>query len=78
MSARNPEAAGRLIHARTVSHMLAAATAETGQVALLVDAGVAILDLVTGLASAGLTLRHDQHRGALVIAPSRSPEIPRS
>lgn len=43
-------------------------------VPLLVDPSVAVLRLVTALASTGLTIRHDHRRNALVVSTTRPQE----
>lgn len=52
--------------------MIAHLTPRTAaHVRLLIDPRVAVLRLVTALASAGLTIRHDHQRNALVVSTIR-------
>lgn len=45
-----------------------------GHVPLLIDPRVAMLRLVTALAAAGLTIRNDHQRNALVVIPIHRPQ----
>ena len=78
MSHHNSQATGCSRERRTVAHVAPGAAAGPAHVVVLIDAGVPILRLVTGLACAGLSLRHDHGRNALIVsavstaAPSES------
>ena len=58
-----------------VARQAAAVSRPTEPVVLLVDAGVRVLQLVRGLATAGLTLKHDRRRNALVVSSAPTASV---
>ena len=76
MSHHDSQASSCSSQRRAVAHVAPAAAADPGHVVVQIDAGIPILRLVTGLACAGLTLRHDHDRNALIVSPGRSQELP--